>query len=168
MNPIHLPAGLWATGSVMRTSFVLPAPTRMTAVMLDSPRTTLRAGQYDGTKKASQSETLPRDCSQTTSTVHLLSPPLPTGTRQQRVRTVISREGTYRETQARIMGKKAARGLLCSRFLLLLLGWAWLPIQAYCRNCAATRKKRNTSVCRRQVSLACTSICSATSRAHVL
>jgi hypothetical protein len=157
-------------GSATRACTARPVPTRRTVAMLDSLRLTPPGGQYSATTRVMLSETLPRDWSRAISTVHLrlLLPPLPTGRCQQRTGMATSAAGTYRETQAKIMGKKAARGLLCSHFWLLLLGWGWLLIQACCRSFVATRRKRNTSVCRRQVSLARTVICAGPSPTYLL
>ncbi len=134
----------------MRDCTVLLVPIRRTVAMPGTLRLTPLGGQFAATTQAILLETLPRDCSRTMSSVHqhLLLPPHPS-----------SVAGTYQEIQAEIMGKEAARGLLCSRFWSLLLGWGWPPIQACCRSFAATRKKRNTIVCLRQVSLAHTVIC---------
>ena len=127
MNPIRLRAGLWATGSVMRAYIVLPAPTRLTAVMLDSPRTTPRAGQYDGTQTVSRSETLPRDCSRMVSFALLSLPPM--GRQHQRMETVILPLTIFQETPEKTTKKKGAPDFCCSPFWLLLSAWVW-PVAA--------------------------------------
>jgi hypothetical protein len=84
--------------SATRACTVRPVPTRRTVAMLDSLRLTPPGGQYNATKQAMLSETLPRDCSHTISTVHLrlLLPPLPTGRHEQRAGMATSEAATYR------------------------------------------------------------------------
>ena len=75
--------------------------------MLGCPHSTLLDGHFDAMLKAILLGTLPRDCSLKMSIVRLILAP-------QRAGMATSVAGTYRERQAKLMGKKAARDLLCS------------------------------------------------------